>query len=246
LALAVHAFHDQMRTLPAGGFSNRPQNRMPYSTWAVALLPYMEHEGLFNEVEAAYESDPRPFNNPPHGAIAQPLRSVQCPLDDRSHSIQITRRNRAVALTSYLGVSGTDLLRQDGVLFLDSAIKLADVLDGTSQTLLLGERPASPDFYYGWWYAGVGQDRSGSLNSVLGVCEMNVFADQYGSCRSGPYVFQSGHFDEPCDRFHFWSFHDGGANFALCDGAVRFFQYSSAVVLNALATRGRGEPAVLP
>ncbi|MBC7854108.1 MAG: DUF1559 domain-containing protein, partial [Pirellulaceae bacterium] len=116
----------------------------------------------------------------------------------------------------------------------------------TSQTLLLGERPPSPDFFYGWWYAGVGQAQTGSLNSVLGVRERNIFTDPYGSCFDGPYQYGPGNIDEPCDRFHFWSLHDGGGHFAFCDGSVRFLGYSSERVMPALATRASHDVAELP
>jgi len=45
----------------------------------------------------------------------------------------------------------------------------ADIADGTSNTLMIGERPASPDFWYGWWYAGYGQQGNGSCDMLLGV-----------------------------------------------------------------------------
>jgi hypothetical protein len=38
---------------------------------------------------------------------------------------------------------------------------------------MLGERPPSSEFRFGWWYAGVGQDGRGSLDLVLGVREPN-------------------------------------------------------------------------
>ena len=62
----------------------------------------------------------------------------------------VTTSNLSVALTSYLGVSGTDLYRRDGVLYANSRVRLGDITDGTSQTLLVGERPPSADLAYGW------------------------------------------------------------------------------------------------
>ncbi len=38
-----------------------------------------------------------------------------------------------------------------------------------------------------------------------------------------------------------WSYHPGGASFALADGSVRFFAYRQNEVLDALATRASGE-----
>jgi prepilin-type processing-associated H-X9-DG protein len=39
-----------------------------------------------------------------------------------------------------------------------------------------------------------------------------------------------------------WSFHTGGANFALADGSVRFFQYAAGpTVIVAMSTRAGGE-----
>jgi hypothetical protein len=41
---------------------------------------------------------------------------------------------------------------------------------------------------------------------------------------------------------HFWSLHDGGANFANADGSCRFLSYSvDPIVMKALGTRNGGE-----
>jgi prepilin-type processing-associated H-X9-DG protein len=66
-----------------------------------------------------------------------------------------------------------------------------------------------------------------------------------GPCR-GPFVFGPGRFDNPCDSYHFWSLHLGGANFAFCDGSVRFLSYAAAPLLPALATRAGGESVEIP
>ena len=41
--------------------------------------------------------------------------------------------------------------------------------------------------------------------------------------------------------FHYWSLHDGGANFAFCDGSVRYLRYEADAILPALMTRAGGE-----
>jgi prepilin-type processing-associated H-X9-DG protein len=60
-------------------------------------------------------------------------------------------------------------------------------------------------------------------------------------CRLAGSLYGPGNLSNPCDRYHFWSLHSGGANFAFADGSVRFLAYSAKDVLPALATRDGGE-----
>src|SRR5262249_53492282 len=149
----------------------------------------------------------------------------------------------SVALTSYLGVSGTNLHARDGVLYVDVRLRLTDIKDGLGKTVLVGERPPAGDFAYGWWYAGPGQHLTGSADVVLGAKEFNVVG--LGDCPVGPYAFGTGALDNPCDVFHFWSLHPGGGNFVFADASVRFLRYSAAAVLPALATRDGREAVAL-
>ena len=51
------------------------------------------------------------------------------------------------AVTSYLGVSGRDSYKetggQDGMIYANSAVKFSSITDGSSNTLMIGERTAS-------------------------------------------------------------------------------------------------------
>lgn len=98
---------------------------------------------------------------------------------------------------------------------------------------------------FGWWYAGWGQDKDGECDSVLGSRTLNL-GNRYLSCSAGPYGYAPGRFDNPCDTFHFWSPHPGGAHFAFADGSVRFLRYSADDILPALATRAGGEAVAAP
>jgi prepilin-type processing-associated H-X9-DG protein len=153
-------------------------------------------------------------------------------------------RGYRIALSSYLGVEGANFIRLDGVLYVDSRVRFADVTDGLSQTAAVGERPPGHDMWHGWWYAGVGQNGTGSVDAVLGVREWNISVDT--QCPLGPYQFKDGRIDDRCAVFHFWSPHPGGANFLFADGSVRFLSYSADAVLPALASRAGGESVAVP
>jgi prepilin-type processing-associated H-X9-DG protein len=221
---------------------------MRYTGWPLDLLPFVEQSAMYLAAQNAFRRDPNPFHNPPHAGLASVVSIYTCPSDGRVRRPQIAARSKyAVAFTSYLGVSGKDYSTRDGILFHNSQTSLTDVSDGASNTLLLGERPPSADFQFGWWYAGVGQRRSGSADMILGVNEQNLQPIVSGStCGPGTYSFRPSRFSDPCGMFHFWSPHPGGANFGLADGSVRYIGYGAAVLLTDLASRAGGETESVP
>jgi prepilin-type processing-associated H-X9-DG protein len=242
LGLALHHFHDVNGKFPPGLTSKSTVNKYPFATWITRSLPYFEQAGAWQDAVAAYQLDPSPFHDPPHSTIAVPIAVLACPLDPRVRSVQVTRRNRLVALTSYVGVLGTDFVARDGILYFDSAVSMGQITDGNAHTVLIGERPPTSDCYYGWWYTGYGQAGSGSPDMLLGVRERNMVYDAaLPPCDSGPYHFQPGRLDDDSHRFHFWSLHSGGAHFAFADASVHFLRYASDAILPALATRGGGD-----
>lgn len=241
LVLALHHYHDSQGRFPPGCSYRQGADPFPHMSWCLRLMPYLEQEGLWHEAVEAYGQKKSFLSNPPHRGALQVLAVLVCP----SHGRGAREQRRPVAFTHYLGVAGLDHRRNDGLLYLDSRTTLRDCTDGTSTTLLIGERPPSQDGAWGWWYAGWGQNRNGSAEMVLGVRERNAYrAPQSRSCPRGPYHFQRG--DDPCDFFHYWSRHPGGANFATADGSVRFLSYSSDPVLPALATRQGREIVTMP
>jgi prepilin-type processing-associated H-X9-DG protein len=249
LALGLHTYHDTRHGFPPGHRSPQHPDRMPYSGWTVSALPFVEQQSLMAHAAAAYRSDADPFHNPPHSGLATVVPAFLCPTDPLVTTAQRGQRTGTLAaFTSYLGVAGRDAVTaRDGMLFQDSTTRLTDVPDGTSNTLFLGERPPSADFQFGWWYAGVGQQFTGSADLVLGAREPNLQRVTVGSlCGPGRYPFRASRFDDQCGMFHFWSPHPGGANFAFADGSVRFLKYSADPIMPALATRAGGETVAVP
>lgn len=239
IGIAAQNYHSSLERLPSGMRFANGTDPMLYSSWLVALLPYLEQTEQWNIAQRDYSRSRFPFAIPTHFGLASVIPTLNCPADSRTNSAQVARRSGyAVAFTSFLGCAGRDLLSNDGVLFRDSLIRFCDVTDGTSQTILAGERPPSVDFQFGWWYAGTGQNFTGSLDMLLGTNELNL---SNGSCSVGPYKYQTGKLIELCDMFHFWSPHPNGASFLMVDGSVRFLNYSASTVLTALGSRSGGE-----
>ena len=243
VALALLNFEGTRRALPAGiaGPSAKPYRSM---TWLTQILPQIEQQNLWDQARQDYAIDPIPYLS--HLGMRTPVPTYTCPSDPSTGTAQYTHEFRLVTHTDYMGVNGTDYKKQDGLFFRDSKVRLAEITDGQSQTLMIGERPPSPDLWYGWWYAGYGQAASGSPDMLLGAREVNDGATYLESCPPGPYSFTRGKRDEPCDTFHFWSYHPGGAMFALADGSVQFLSYNADDVIAQLATRAGAEVVATP
>jgi prepilin-type processing-associated H-X9-DG protein len=244
LAAAVHSCHDTHRFLPAGTAPNLRTEPYPFLNWHARILPYLEQTRLWDSIKTAFAQDPSFLSVPPHIYRSTIVSVFVCPADSRAASIGHGPDGAEVAFTTYLGVVGTNSRENDGVLYYDSRVALIEVTDGLSNSLLIGERPPSPDERYAWWYAGVGQSLNGNADATLGVRDFRTSIHPNDRlCTGGPYHFGPGETTNQCDAFHFWSHHPGGAHFAFCDGSVRFLAYSSDPILPALATRGGGEVA---
>ncbi len=248
IGLALHNYHGVNRVLPPGVSYLKGKDPYPFMTWNARLLPFLEQNSLWEETVKAYQLDPDFMHNPPHVGWGTVLPIFVCPASNRA--MLEFPDGGGIAFTYYVGVEGTNQFNKNGVLYLDSKVRLTDVVDGTSNTLMVGERPPSPAGIAGWWYAGWGQGKDGSTDSVLGVNEVNVFTP-WGEpsvlgCPGGPYEFGPGNLANGCDTFHYWSLHPGGANFLMCDGSVHFLRYEAAPLMPALATRNGREVVSLP
>ena len=138
--------------------------------------------------------------------------------------------------SSQLGVMGGDF----------TGVRLTSITDGTSHSLLLGERTPPGRLFVGAWYdPGIPETSWGVDSYGRGICLAAQIDFDVGKCH-GPFRFGPGRIENPCDSNHYWSLHPGGANFAFADGSVHFLSYSAASVLPALATRAGGEVVAIP
>jgi prepilin-type processing-associated H-X9-DG protein len=248
LALAVHAYRDAAKKFP-------PHTGVERNAWTYRLLPYIERKDIYD----AALTDPKVFQTP--------IAMMLCPSDPRNlvglvSSTPGTFFGRQFSMTSYLGIIGRDyydspLYGADNGIFgcyqkkgpRRSVVKVTEITDGTSNTVMIGERPPGggvdnpkDPVVYGWW----AYDDFDCLHWVkTGALPNDV--DQAGKPCSDANYFSPGRIDNYCDVNHFWSLHPGGGHFAFCDGSVRFLDYAVGVTtLPQLATRNGGEQVVVP
>lgn len=126
-----------------------------------------------------------------------------------------------VSKSNYVGVFGTyevteDVIKSDGIFYRNSNTRIAEILDGTSNTLMIGERHSERGVSL---WAGVVHEARSPLARVVGACDHLPNT-------------QDSHFED------FSSQHPQGANFVLADGSTRLFNEDMDVqIYQALATK---------
>lgn len=145
--------------------------------------------------------------------------------DHPPHNVDEGHKLFPIAKSNYVGVFGTGEVeespyRSDGTFFGNSAVRLRDFVDGTSNTFVIGERSSRLG---GSIWHGVIPEANAPFARIVG---------------SADHVPNSpvGHFDD------FSSFHATGANFIMGDCSVRLIPDTiDEGVYQAMATRMGGE-----
>jgi prepilin-type N-terminal cleavage/methylation domain-containing protein/prepilin-type processing-associated H-X9-DG protein len=245
IGLAAHGYLNDYGRFPPGVIRNAPSQVTPappppasapynnaarygeYWPWAVFLLPYLEQQAAFNGIDWRVVPWDQEIG-------ATPIKVLKCPADLRS-DITFRLASRQLQVTDFQGVSGTDQFAFDGILTVNRSLPIENVTDGTSNTLLVGERPPAYNSWFGWWAGGMGAwPYYGTADTILGVADRPTPDGLPQTCRPADVSDRS--FD---DVWHYWSFHPGGAGFLFADGSARFLAYGSD--LRPLATYAGGE-----
>ncbi len=210
--------------------------------WSVPLLPHVEQENLFKQINPVQDWD----GAANLAAAAARIPLFICPATPSSREQTLAYKGVTLGPGDYIPMRDVDanLFSRgilplpptgdiNGVLIERVPTRLADISDGTSNTVLLGEdcgrssqykngKLVGPAFEpVGWAYSNPspnldGQDAQGN---ILGTRSMN--GNNY---------------------FEYYSFHSGGCNFLNCDGSVRFLAESLPISgMAALVTRAGGE-----
>jgi hypothetical protein len=122
------------------------------ASWMAMLLPHVEQEALWRVTIEAFRTQARPWTNPPHSGLATVLALYDCPSDGRCLTAHEGTDRITAAYTSFLGVEGGGPTHGPGVLTRSEGAKLAEITDGASHTVIVGERPPPDTFEAGWWY----------------------------------------------------------------------------------------------
>src|SRR5262249_47379707 len=125
IGLALQSYHDTHHRFPPGASYHDGADPAPFMSWNTRLLPFIEQDNLWRQTVQAFIEDKDFADNPPHIGFTTVMNLYACPADPRTLSVGLTRGELRVALTAYLGVSGSSHFLHDGILYLDSGIRMA-------------------------------------------------------------------------------------------------------------------------
>ncbi len=252
IGLACHRHHDTYGMFPPAWVNapfTVPQGKIIQGGAGLFtfLLPFLEQEALAEK----YRWDRRAQGPDNQTVATTQLKVFQCPSAEPDRWVTAVEDplnysyGGKGACGDYGGVlqidsrlAGLGLVDRaanyKGVLTENHLTRLAEITDGTSQTLLVTEHAGRPQL----WRAGrpVPGTYTVSAAWVGGVATFGQGSSYDGSTKPGPCAINCTN-----DR-EVYSFHPGGANAVFADGSVRFLKASIDIrTFSRLVTRAGGE-----
>jgi prepilin-type N-terminal cleavage/methylation domain-containing protein/prepilin-type processing-associated H-X9-DG protein len=252
ITLAAHAFESNFGRFPPAAnlfvpitdppvWGLPPEGKDKWLSLPIELMPYIEQDNIRQQlyisgVDPEYQNCSARYN-----FIGQTvINTFICPSSKNVVENPVCTYKQSqttsypMALTCYAGVSGTNKnslnLKPpvDGVFYINSATRIANIADGTSQTMLFAERYHELDMMTGTGMAAcIGAWPWVNMSSMEDQT-VNTSTTLATPGNSAVYRIGSGH--------------PGGANIAFADGSVHFVTTSSPLdVLHALSTRDAGD-----
>lgn len=285
IGLALHNYHDSYSTFPIGagyGVSSYAATSGPggaisvtnaprRAPWTVLILPYMDMSTLYSQFDfsgqfkACYNEGPTSGQN--HTASTTPVPAYQCPSfgypDDtlRTNYFGVMGGGADQAAWAHASSIGRAFW-ENGVLYMNSRVKLRDITDGASNTVVVGETkyqlgPKSPTngtSRFGWasTVRGTANTNGGVLAAVTDVkindwngdgneddTSFTNHTDTKKPNRRG--TVNGTNATQNLQGRAFSSAHAGGCHFTFADGSVRFISdVVSMTTLQNLAIRNDG------
>jgi prepilin-type N-terminal cleavage/methylation domain-containing protein len=224
IALALHNYHDTYNRFPPGYFTTITSSSNPNRyCWFQTILPFVEQSALFDQFQPEINARRNPWDWPGSG---ERIQGFMCPSDPARGKV-----TGAGFHGNYLVVHGGHSLQPssnqrsaNGMFYVYSETKLADVLDGTSNVAMLGEIRLlrDGDDRRGRYYQ-VGYDTANvtlALRDTPNGAADTGHQDRIRNSQWTPANHASG--DGGWYRLNARSYHPGGVLIALADGAVRF------------------------
>lgn len=192
LALAMHGYHDTHKEFPVSYVLN---TALPNGNWgwAAKILPYIDQNSLLTQLSPGDYTGGIPGVN---SLTQTPMLVLICPTDYSS---------RINAMANNYAKNNYPVSQQ--ICSTSRPVQIAHITDGTSNTLMIGERDGVKGYAAVW------------IGRVQGVTDAVVYG-RADLPLNTPYNAAGG--DPNCTRHAWSSLHLGGAHFAFCDGTVRF------------------------
>jgi prepilin-type N-terminal cleavage/methylation domain-containing protein/prepilin-type processing-associated H-X9-DG protein len=251
IGLALHSYENAYKAFPPGRTTGTAAGApwSPYThSWTAAILPYIEQQDVFKlyNYQANWD-DTKNFD-----AIRVQIAIFNCPSTPKGMRQDTTITptpacgdySTISAIKSFVGINCFGLLRLEdaddprlvGALIRDRRTRITDILDGTSNTIMVAEDAGRPDAYA----AGA------VIATVMPVMKEGGWADP-----GAPFSIDGSNGDGtvpgPCsincsNNSEVYSFHSDGANMVFADGSVHFLLSNiNLCILAAMSTRGGGE-----
>jgi prepilin-type N-terminal cleavage/methylation domain-containing protein/prepilin-type processing-associated H-X9-DG protein len=246
IGLALQNYHGSRNTFPPGyvsTYDGSGNDTGPGWGWASMILPELEQTPLQNAIsfiqpiESAANTTPRVVT----------LNIFLCPSDTVKSPWEAVTRDLLgnptaticqVAAANYVGVFGVREpgIDGDGVFFRNSFIGFKNITDGTSTTMIVGER--SQRWCEATW---VGAVTNAQLFPPPGSPAVPFTENASGMVLGHTFEGPPNAPGLECNDFS--SQHSGGAHFVFADGHVQFISTSmDKLLFRALSTRAGGEP----
>lgn len=240
IGIGFHNYHSAVGKFPYGTAWQEPPARKSYFFgvgWSAAILSYMEHDHIFDMFDMTL-GPYQIFTEPNTDVGAQRIAAYVCPSDPQDETINVGHSSGGNLMYWWKTSAGAvadsqsawDVNLQyptydgDGMLFNTNPVAVRDVVDGTSNTLFVGEvTGGAPGSQEGWiWVNGP------MFSTAFGINGLGTIPGEGEFIRTGDDGFSS--------------FHPGGCHFLMVDGSVHFLQADiDARLLYNLTTRNGGE-----